>query len=183
MTASQIEYTDEWYRLRLQTLQAVDDLIRDVIATLETRPDILENTYLFYTTDNGFHMGQHRLPPGKTCAIEEDINIPFIVRGPGVEAGLSVSFPTSHTDIVPTLFELAGIPLHDDFDGTPIPVTTEQRSAATLKPEHVNVEFWKASLGVEGDVFDNISTLKEKLCHKLQRVRLTSQSNRQTNSK
>jgi arylsulfatase A-like enzyme len=95
-----------------------------------------------YTTDNGFHIGQHRLPPGKTCAIEEDINIPFFVRGPGVEKGKTVSFPTTHTDIVPTLFELAGLPLSKEFDGEPIPVTSKMQEDAPQKSEHVNVEFW-----------------------------------------
>jgi arylsulfatase A-like enzyme len=82
------------------------------------------------------------LAPGKTCPIEEDINIPFIIRGPGIDKGKTVSLPTSHTDIVPTLFQLAGIPLQDEFDGEPMPVTADQISAGNYKTEHVNVEYW-----------------------------------------
>ena len=137
---------DDFYRARIQSLQAVDDLIDQIMDWMNAHPDVLKNTYIIYTTDNGFHIGQHRLPPGKTCNVEEDYNIPFFVRGPGVAKGKTVSYPTTHTDIVPTLFELAGIPLHDDFDGEPIPVTTKMQRQAPRKTEHVNLEFWGTGL-------------------------------------
>ena len=47
----------------------------------------LDNTYVVYTSDNGFHMGQHRLFIGKTTAYEEDIRVPMAIRGPGVPKG------------------------------------------------------------------------------------------------
>lgn len=137
-----VAYNDGFYRARIQSLQAVDELVETIMDWLYAHLDILDNTYLMYTTDNGFHIGQHRLPPGKTCAIEEDINIPFFVRGPGVAKGEWATFPTTHTDIVPTIFELAGLPLHKEWDGEPIPVTTKQQSETTRRSEHVNVEFW-----------------------------------------
>ncbi|KAF2033995.1 arylsulfatase precursor [Setomelanomma holmii] len=151
LNASEIAYNDDWYRKRLQSLQAVDELIDGLIERLEARPEILENTYLIYTTDNGFHISQHRLPPGKSCGIEEDVNIPFFIRGPGVGKNVTVEVPSSHTDIVPTLFTLAGIELREDFDGEPIPVTKELQKT-TEKSEHVNIEFWGDYL-VEGNVF------------------------------
>ena len=141
-----VEYNDEFYRTRIQSLQAVEDLIESIMDWLDKHPDISENTYLIYTTDNGYHIGQHRLPPGKTCNVEEDINIPFFFRGPGVEKGKTVSYATTHTDIVPTLFKLAGIPLHDDFDGEPIPVTAAMQKESPRQSEHVNVEFWGPGL-------------------------------------
>jgi len=94
-------------------------------------------------------MGQHRLQPGKTCAFEEDINVPFYVRGPGVPKGKTVDFVTSHTDIVPTLFELAGMPLRSEFDGTPIPLTQGAMQKALKDPrrDHVGVEYWGLGYG------------------------------------
>ena len=141
-----VAYNDEFYRARIQALQSVDELVDDVFLWLEANPEVMENTYVIYTTDNGFHIGQHRLPPGKTCNVEEDINIPFIVRGPGVPRGRTYDGATTHTDIVPTLFKLAGIPLHDDFDGEPIPVTTQMQEKTPRKSEHVNVEYWGHAL-------------------------------------
>lgn len=151
LNISEIEYNDNWYRKRLQSLQAVDDLIESIFERLNASPEVLENTYLIYTTDNGFHISQHRLPPGKSCGIEEDVNIPFFIRGPNVPKNTTALIPSSHTDIVPTLFALAGIPLHEDFDGEPIPVTPELAKSCE-KSEHVNIEFWGDYL-VEGNVF------------------------------
>lgn len=141
-----VDYWDEFYRQRIRALQAVDELVEGLVARLEEHPDVLANTFIVYTSDNGFHIGQHRLPPGKTCAIEEDINVPFVIRGPGVAPGADVAAPSSHTDIVPTLFRLAGIPLQDGFDGVPMPVTKDLQSAAGRRNEHINVEFWGKNL-------------------------------------
>ncbi|KAK7947993.1 arylsulfatase [Apiospora aurea] len=141
-----IDYHDDYYRRRIQSLQAVDELVDGIVRRLEATPDVLANTYLIYTSDNGFHIGQHRLAPGKTCSIEEDINVPFVIRGPGIPAGAKWELPTSHTDIVPTLFELAGIPLQEEFDGVPMPVTEAAQKQGgeegEAKSEHLNVEFW-----------------------------------------
>ena len=71
--------------------------------------DILNNTYIIYTSDNGFHISNHRLMPGKRCGFEEDIHIPLIVRGPGVPEGKNVTFATSHTDLAATWWEIAGL--------------------------------------------------------------------------
>ncbi|KAL3427443.1 Arylsulfatase 3 [Phlyctema vagabunda] len=145
-----IQYNDDFYRARLQALQAVDELIEGLFNRLENF-DILDNTYVIYTSDNGFHISQHRLPPGKECAFEEDINVPLIIRGPGISSGKETSVVTAHTDIVPTIFELAGIKLRDDFDGSSIPLTKEQlEHAKTERQEHVNVEYWGRSLS-EGE--------------------------------
>ncbi|KAI4598774.1 hypothetical protein KJ359_002666 [Pestalotiopsis sp. 9143b] len=157
LTQEEVDYNDEFYRKRLQALQAVDDLVDTIMTRLEASTEVLANTYIIYTADNGYHISQHRLPPGKACNIEEDINIPFFIRGPGVPKGaVQNTFPTTHTDIVPTLFTLAGIPLHDDFDGEPIPVTADMLAGAAPKSEHVNVEFWGTNLE-EGTLYDGLS--------------------------
>lgn len=104
---------------------------------------ILDNTYIIYSSDNGFHIGQHRLQPGKSCGYEEDINIPLIIRGPGVAANHTTDIVTTHTDLAPTFFDLLGIPQRDDFDGTAIPVTKAGiELAQECRREHVNVEYW-----------------------------------------
>lgn len=65
---SVIEYNDNFYRARLQTLQAVDEIVEGVIDRLE-KASVLDNTYVIYSTDNGFHISQHRLAPGKECIV------------------------------------------------------------------------------------------------------------------
>lgn len=146
-----VEYNDHYYRSRLRALQAVDELVEGVVKRLEDL-DLLDDTYIFYTSDNGYHIGQHRLQPGKTCGYEEDINVPLVVRGPGVPRNLTTDIVTTHTDLAPTLLSrIAGFPLRPEFDGEAIPLTAESiEDAATQRHEHVNVEYWGFWLA-EGD--------------------------------
>ncbi|CAG8282083.1 unnamed protein product [Penicillium salamii] len=134
---SVIDYNDHYYRQRLRALQGVDELVDNLITRLEESGKI-NNTYIIYTSDNGFHISQHRLPPGKTCGFEEDIRVPFMIRGPGIPENHVDDTITTHIDIAPTLFELAGLPLRSDFDGTPIPISEPIEGAH----EHVTVEYW-----------------------------------------
>jgi arylsulfatase A-like enzyme len=133
-----IEYNDHFYRQRLRALQGVDELVRDVVTRLEDS-DQLDNTYIIYTSDNGYHIGQHRLPPGKACGFEEDIRVPFFIRGPGIPKGVAQDAVTTHIDIAPTLLKLAGVQLRDDLDGTPMPI---HPNGNDTRHEHVTVEYW-----------------------------------------
>ncbi|KAL7910890.1 Arylsulphatase [Trichoderma velutinum] len=143
-----IDYNDEYQRQRLRSLQAVDEIVESVVDRLD-QAGVLEDTFIFYTSDNGYHIGQHRLHPGKTCGFETDINVPLVVRGPGVPAERVAQVPSSHTDLAPTILQIAGIEIGDKkFDGTPIDLygnETESRS------EHAAVEFW--GFGLAESVF------------------------------
>ncbi|RAL04843.1 sulfatase family protein [Aspergillus ibericus CBS 121593] len=146
---SSIAYNDEFYRNRLRALQAVDELVEDIVQRLEDA-DALQNTYLFYTSDNGYHIGQHRLHPGKECGFEEDICVPMFVRGPGISPGMEVTSVTTHIDLAPTIFRIAGLPLKEEFDGLAIPLTeTDIQQDELSRHEHVNVEYW-GKAGFEG---------------------------------
>ncbi|CAG7922101.1 unnamed protein product [Penicillium olsonii] len=134
---SVVDYNDHYYRQRLRALQGVDELVDNLITRLEQSGKI-NNTFIIYTSDNGFHISQHRLPPGKTCGFEEDIRVPFMIRGPGIPENHVDETITTHIDIAPTLFDLAGLPLRTDFDGTPMPISKPNEQAH----EHVTVEYW-----------------------------------------
>jgi N-acetylglucosamine-6-sulfatase len=108
MTRAQIEAMEFHYQSRLRALQGVDDLVETVVAALE-RHGLMENTYIVYTSDNGHHMGEHRMIAGKTTAYEEDIRVPMIVRGPGVAEGARISAMALNNDLAPTFAAIAGI--------------------------------------------------------------------------
>ncbi|KAI1810243.1 alkaline-phosphatase-like protein [Poronia punctata] len=165
------ELFDHYYRSRLRALQSVDELIEGVVDRLEEL-GILDNTYIIYTSDNGYHIGQHRLPPGKTCSIEEDINVPLIIRGPGVPQNHVTEIVTTHTDLAPTILGLIGgrDPFNAQFDGTPIPLTRQDLAeAGTDRQEHVNVEFW--GIGVdEGRVHPTLESIFANNTYKALRI-------------
>ncbi|KAF2864021.1 alkaline phosphatase-like protein [Piedraia hortae CBS 480.64] len=134
--ATNVAFNDEFYRNRLRALQAVDEIVEGVVSRLATA-GVLEETYIFFSTDNGYHIGQHRLQPGKQCAFEEDINVPLVVRGPGVSRR-EVGVVTTHTDLAPTFLGLAGVEGREGFDGVAIPLRGEEGG----RQEHVNIEMW-----------------------------------------
>ncbi|KAL4901997.1 hypothetical protein BDW74DRAFT_66581 [Aspergillus multicolor] len=158
--ASTVDYHDHFYRQRLRALQGVDELVDSIFTRLEASGQ-LDNTYIIYTSDNGYHIGQHRLPPGKACGFEEDIRVPLLIRGPGVLENSVETAVTTHIDLAPTIFGLAEIPLREDFDGTPIPLPSSVESnAASIRHEHVTVEYWgKSYLEGERGALSNPSNL------------------------
>jgi arylsulfatase A-like enzyme len=107
---------DTNYRKRLQSLQAVDRSISQLITTLKKNGQ-LANTYIVFTSDNGFHLGQHRLPQGKQTAYEEDIHVPLIVRGPGVPKNAKRAHITGNVDLAPTFAALGGAATPAFVDG------------------------------------------------------------------
>ncbi|KAF2729206.1 Arylsulphatase [Polyplosphaeria fusca] len=166
LSAENVTYNDYYFRQRLGSLQAIDDMVEAVVNKLAEH-NVLEDTYIFYSADNGYHIGQHRLEPGKCGGWEEDINVPLIVRGPNVPEGEVVDLVTSHTDLAPTFFKALGVPLRDDFDGMPVPVTAEQideyRSGGKQK-EITQVEMWSDAVDSDYnepvDVTSTINTYK-----------------------
>jgi arylsulfatase A-like enzyme len=116
MNEEEIARLERTYRRRLQSLQAVDEMIANLVAQLESLGE-LDNTYIFFTSDNGYHLGEHRLRQGKNTPYEEDIRVPLLVLGPDIEAGSTVDALTGNIDLAPTFAELAGITPPDFVDG------------------------------------------------------------------
>jgi len=104
------------YRNRLRSMLSVEDLLRQIIATLQKTGE-LDNTYIFFTSDNGYHLGNHRLWMGKRAPYEEDIGVPLMVRGPGVPAGAVRQELVLNNDFAPTIADLAGASIPAFVDG------------------------------------------------------------------
>lgn len=109
LTEAQIANLDNLYRERVRSMQAVDEMIATLVETLKQTGQ-LDNTYIIFTSDNGYHMGQHRLLGGKGEPYEEDTVVPFIIRGPGLPAGEALpGYLAGNTDVAPTIAELADV--------------------------------------------------------------------------
>lgn len=151
LTPSQVAYGDKVHVHRLQNVAGVDYMLGLLIKKLEDH-NILDNTYIIYTSDNGFHIGNHRLKPGKRCGFEEDINIPLLVRGPHVPKGVYTDSMSSHTDFAPTILRMMGVPLREEFDGRPFAYTHHTLKKRN-KWEHTGIEFWDGNeYGPNGEV-------------------------------
>ncbi|MCS6842983.1 MAG: sulfatase [Caldilineales bacterium] len=116
LTPAEIEEMDALHRKRLRSLQAVDEALQRIVEALAATGQV-HNTYIFFTSDNGYHMGQHRLSPGKGMPYEEDIRVPLLVRGPGVPAGVVRQELVSLVDLAPTVAAISGASLAVPYDG------------------------------------------------------------------
>jgi arylsulfatase A-like enzyme len=91
----------------LRCVKGVDDGIARLLDYLEAE-DLLENTLIIYTGDQGFFLGEHNLMD-KRWMYEEAFRMPFIMHWPrGIQAGQVNDWLISNTDFAPTLLELAG---------------------------------------------------------------------------
>jgi arylsulfatase A-like enzyme len=108
LTQEQIGAMTVGYRKRAQSVQAVDDLVGQIRRTLRER-GLDRNTYVIFTSDNGYHMGQRRLLAGKMTAYDSDVRVPLIVVGPGVPPGTATDALAENVDLAPTFMRLAGV--------------------------------------------------------------------------
>jgi arylsulfatase A-like enzyme len=132
---------EELYRKRLQSMLAVDDMVGDLVGALQASGE-LDNTYIFFTSDNGFHLGQHRLGAGKWTPYEEDIRVPLIVRGPGVPEGETLHHMVLNNDLAPTFADLAGAERPSFVDGRSLePLLTDDPTP---------LEEWRKRFLIEG---------------------------------
>jgi len=103
----------------------MDDSLRIIMETLDTL-GIADNTYLFYTSDNGGEIQDGNTPTnniplrkGKTHTWEGGIRVPFIVKGPGIAADSQCDVPVNGSDLFATFSDLMDIqaPLPENQDG------------------------------------------------------------------
>jgi N-acetylglucosamine-6-sulfatase len=68
----------------------------------------LENTFVVFSSDNGYMLGEHRLSFGKSLPYEESIRVPLVIAGPGVAQGVTSDELVVNNDLAPTIAGWAG---------------------------------------------------------------------------
>jgi N-acetylglucosamine-6-sulfatase len=121
------------YRGRLETLLAVDEAIERIVAELQAEGQ-LGNTYMIFTSDNGFMQGQHRLHQGKFVPYEPSIQVPLLIRGPGIPPGGISKELVSNIDLTATILELTGAPAGLTQDGRSILPFARDPGLKTTRP-------------------------------------------------
>ncbi|TDE22088.1 sulfatase [Actinomadura sp. 6K520] len=116
LDTSGIHRIDRGFRDRVRMVRSVDEMVGRIRTTLKEL-DRERDTYVIFGSDNGFHMGEHRLAGGKMTPYDSDIRVPFMVTGPDVPPGRRVAEPAQNTDLAPTFLELAGVEPPPSTDG------------------------------------------------------------------
>ena len=100
----------------LKTAKAMDDNIGRLMEYLKNN-DLLENTLIVYTSDQGFYMGEHGWFD-KRFMYEESFSTPMIVRMPRrFQARGKVDEFVQNIDHAPTFLEIAGVKIQADIQG------------------------------------------------------------------
>ena len=71
-----------------------DDILATIVAKLDAAGE-LDNTFIAYTADNGYHTGAFGFVYDKRQPWETDTHLPLLIRGPGIKAGISTAAPVS----------------------------------------------------------------------------------------
>ena len=121
------------YRVRLETLLAVDEAVERIVAQLGATGQ-LGNTYLIFTSDNGFMQGQHRLHQGKFVPYEPSIQVPLLIRGPGVPPGGISKELVTNVDLTATILEMTGASPGLTQDGRSILPFARDPARKTTRP-------------------------------------------------
>ena len=103
-------------RDRQESLLAVDDAVKAIVAALR-RSGELNNTYILFTSDNGYMQGEHDVPSGKMLPYEPSTAVPLLLRGPGIPAHTVSHELVANIDLAPTILDAANARPGKPVDG------------------------------------------------------------------
>jgi arylsulfatase A-like enzyme len=139
------EHLDRLWRKRAQSAESVADSIDAIKATLQ-ETGRADDTLIVVTSDNGYHVGTHRLSNGKRTAYHEDTVVPMVIIGPGVTPGTTIEAMTSTIDLGPTFAAILGASVPGWVDGRSL---TDIVGTGTVPPTWRNATL-SESMGMSG---------------------------------
>jgi N-acetylglucosamine-6-sulfatase len=130
---------------RVESLQAVDEMVEALVKKLSDTGQ-LRNTYIVFTSDNGWQHGEHRIVMLKERPYEESSHMPLLIRGPVVHADSTADSLVTFPDFMPTFLELGGIAIPDYVDGTSlVPLLN-----GTVNDNDAVTDDWRNAILLEG---------------------------------
>lgn len=137
-----INTIDTYFQKRWETLLAVDELVVTLVGVLNDTQS-LENTYIIYTSDNGYHVGQFAQPFDKRQPYETDINVPLLIRGPGIAPESHIDTAVSLVDLAPTILAWADIDTPSYMDGQSFhELLLNKRRRVPFFERSLLIEYW-----------------------------------------
>jgi arylsulfatase A-like enzyme len=126
------EMTDN-YRGRLGAVRAIDDQVGRIVEALKKSGEF-RNTYIMFTSDNGYLQGEHRLRGSKFLPYENSIRVPTLVRGPGIKPGSTIDTNTVDVDLAPTILDMADAAPGRTMDGVSLLPAAQNRTPLPDRP-------------------------------------------------
>jgi arylsulfatase A-like enzyme len=109
LTREQVADIEIRNALRLAAVKSVDRRIEELLAAVEEAERRTgRETYVVFSSDNGFFLGEHRLPYEKNWHYGVATDVPLVIRGPDVQSNAVIGVPVANIDLAPTLLDMAG---------------------------------------------------------------------------
>lgn len=136
--------SEKTIRDRSEMLLAIDEGLGQVLDKLEEM-GILDNTFVLFTSDNGYFYGEHGLSIERRLPYEESVRTPLLIRYPPlIDPGTSIDEFVVSIDYAPTALGLAGAPIGNQIQGQSIlPLLTDDK------------ENWRSSFMMEYYSYEN----------------------------
>ena len=155
------------------TISFVDAQVGRILDHLELL-GLDENTIVVFTSDHGYHMGEHGHWQKQTL-FENSTRVPLIISNPNLEQkGVKSMSPVELIDLYPTLMELTGISTPQHVVGkslTPImknvntsvrgSALTRWRNGYSIKTKRYRLTKWKNRWGSDYELYDHTKDKEE----------------------
>ena len=173
----QVNLADDLARKAIQAYYAsitfADAQVGRILDALE-RTGLADNTIVVFTSDHGYHMGEHGHWQ-KTTLFENAARVPLILAGPGIEAsGQTAKAPAEMVDFYPTLAELCGlkaptylsgvslVPALKDADASPrTSALSQYASGYSIRTPRYRYTEWGEDGSQGAELYDQASDPKE----------------------
>ena len=148
-------------------VENLDDNIQRILDKLEEL-DLSENTMVIFATDNGPNGQRYNgdMKGWKGRVDEGGVRVPFFVRWPQkIQAGKQVEIMGAHIDLLPTLMEIAGLPIPSDIDGISLaPALLQSQAQSTHRYVFTHVNFMTELFPYPGAIRDGrfVLTVKQE---------------------
>lgn len=147
----------------LACVQAVDDSVGELLDYL-AESELDENTIVIYSSDQGFYLGDHGWYD-KRWMFEESLQMPFLIRWPGVlDAGVDSTALIQNIDYAPTFLEVAGAEIPEEMQGRSlVPLLKDQGKASASWRDAIYYAYYENAAVHNVPVHDGVRNDRYKL--------------------